>query len=718
MGTVVDNTPPEVLPHGPHGCGNLPSIKEQPPRLQTRSQQNATLASQNAHLPTGTIILPPLTPEPYENHTDPVVEEPLTHEHSRNLRILGLNVCGLISKLNLNVLEDLICDNYDIICFSETKLDRIDEANIKIEGFVPFYHHRPKYKQKSGGIATFVHVNISENVELVKPSENEYVQWLKVNENVLGHEIVIGTVYIPPPDSPFSSGDEFDLILRDLLDIKSSHNSKICLVGDFNSRTGTLPDQLEPDRHLLTATGLEDYRDEIFIDDTFLNNLNIPTTRHNDDKIVDTNGRKMIEFCMDAGMLIVNGRFGKPKVSGRVTCKGSSTVDYAIADTDVLGHINDFCVETFDRCLSDIHCPISLELVGNLPMNVSATIQTHNTLTDHNTQPEKQTANIKVSWDKTKSKEFGETLQISDINNLVAQINTISDQPSIISQGDIDDITNSIKQIYIESGKKVGVINSKPTTHQISRTKAQQRKTNQKPWFDDTCKQSRKDVFLAKNCFKISPNISNKTVMNDESKAYRKTIRSSYNSYHSDLQQKLRELKSSNPKDFWDIINKAEGTKSKIGNISLGSFENHFKNLNDDDTEPTDELSQGDNSTANDLPFNQPISEAEIHRTIKRLQNGKAGGTDNIINEFLKNSPKEMIRLICSYFNLILNTGTVPDTWTIGLIVPIYKNKGDIHDPDNYRGITLLSCIGKLFTMVINSRLSIYLNENDLLGEE
>ena len=77
-----------------------------------------------------------------------------------------------------------------------------------------------------------------------------------------------------------------------------------------------------------------------------------------------------------------------------------------------------------------------------------------------------------------------------------------------------------------------------------------------------------------------------------------------------------------------------------------------------------------------------------------------------------------MLKLICSCFNLILDTGIVPDSWTVGLIVPIFKNKGDINDPDNYRGITLLSCIGKLFTMLINSRLQSYVDENPLLGEE
>ena len=48
----------------------------------------------------------------------------------------------------------------------------------------------------------------------------------------------------------------------------------------------------------------------------------------------------------------------------------------------------------------------------------------------------------------------------------------------------------------------------------------------------------------------------------------------------------------------------------------------------------------------------------------------------------------------------------------------MYKNKGDINDVNNYRGITLLSCMGKLFTSILNSRLYTYLTSENILGNE
>ena len=69
-------------------------------------------------------------------------------------------------------------------------------------------------------------------------------------------------------------------------------------------------------------------------------------------------------------------------------------------------------------------------------------------------------------------------------------------------------------------------------------------------------------------------------------------------------------------------------------------------------------------------------------------------------------------------FNIVLNTGIVPSEWLSGFIIPIYKNKGERKNADNYRGITILSCFGKLFTSVINYRLTKFADEYNLIGHE
>ena len=61
----------------------------------------------------------------------------------------------------------------------------------------------------------------------------------------------------------------------------------------------------------------------------------------------------------------------------------------------------------------------------------------------------------------------------------------------------------------------------------------------------------------------------------------------------------------------------------------------------------------------------------------------------------------------------------MPTQWCTGIILPLYKNIGLHDDPNNYRGITLLSCLGKLFTnIIINNKLAQYLEDDNILGEE
>ena len=91
-------------------------------------------------------------------------------------------------------------------------------------------------------------------------------------------------------------------------------------------------------------------------------------------------------------------------------------------------------------------------------------------------------------------------------------------------------------------------------------------------------------------------------------------------------------------------------------------------------------------------------------KSIRKLKYGKASGLDNVLAEMLKSAGTLLIPFLTKYFNEILRSGSYPDTWTKAVIVPIHK-KGDTNVTYNYRGISLLSLIGKCYTTILNKRL-------------
>ena len=67
-------------------------------------------------------------------------------------------------------------------------------------------------------------------------------------------------------------------------------------------------------------------------------------------------------------------------------------------------------------------------------------------------------------------------------------------------------------------------------------------------------------------------------------------------------------------------------------------------------------------------------------------------------------------------FHLVFDTGIVSESWLLGDILPIYKTKADTTSPENYRPITLLSCLGKLFTSIINNRLTSFAEKYEVIS--
>ena len=102
------------------------------------------------------------------------------------------------------------------------------------------------------------------------------------------------------------------------------------------------------------------------------------------------------------------------------------------------------------------------------------------------------------------------------------------------------------------------------------------------------------------------------------------------------------------------------------------------------------------------------ILKSEVQYAIKHIKSGKSAGLDNIYTEYIKAGGEALVDALTLLFNRIIRTGTVPQAFKDALIVVLFK-KGSMLDCGNYRPISLLSHIYKLFITLIANRV-----KNDL----
>ena len=148
--------------------------------------------------------------------------------------------------------------------------------------------------------------------------------------------------------------------------------------------------------------------------------------------------------------------------------------------------------------------------------------------------------------------------------------------------------------------------------------------------------------------------------------------------------------------------------------ISINSFERYFKSVNN----PQDPFFSPDEDILHFVDryekeefsimfeeLNAPIEHTSLIAAIKQLNTNKSGGPDKILNEFLIHGKDLLSDHLLKLFNKLFEIGYFPHAWSEGYIVPLHK-KGNLNDENNFRGITLLSVIGKLFTCILNNRLT------------
>jgi len=99
-----------------------------------------------------------------------------------------------------------------------------------------------------------------------------------------------------------------------------------------------------------------------------------------------------------------------------------------------------------------------------------------------------------------------------------------------------------------------------------------------------------------------------------------------------------------------------------------------------------------------------PITQEEVNEAIKQMKKNKAPGIDEITSDIIKEGGKETVTQLVKLYNQIMQERKIPVTWKEAKVILLHK-KGDKADIKNYRPISLLSHLYKIFTKILQNRI-------------
>ena len=194
--------------------------------------------------------------------------------------------------------------------------------------------------------------------------------------------------------------------------------------------------------------------------------------------------------------------------------------------------------------------------------------------------------------------------------------------------------------------------------------------------------------------------------------------------HYESIKEKLSDPNIGN-KEYWKLLKLLYGSKIDSGIPSIIDGENVYAT-----SKAKAELFNNHFVEKSTLPTDLPglpplhvcdsqlaifvISEEEVKKSLSSLNVSKANGCDNISNKLLKNTASSISKPLAKLFNYSLASGKFPSVWKYANVTPVFK-KNDKQNKSNYRPISLLSNIGKVFERVIFNHLYKYCQDNNLL---
>ena len=246
------------------------------------------------------------------------------------------------------------------------------------------------------------------------------------------------------------------------------------------------------------------------------------------------------------------------------------------------------------------------------------------------------------------------------------------------------------------------------------------------PWYSRELKMHLKDKAEAHYNYKSTGDDKYYKVFSDIRRVCKRKANDDFNSYIENIENRL----DYDIKSFWKYTNSARGTNclpnvmnyentyaengTEIVNCFAKFFESVYKNENDNIGEIDDCNVYEDVNSQINIPHME-ITQRDIFSFIGKLDSNMGPGPDGIPPLFLKNCKTNLTPILQHLFSRSLTEGLFPATWKRSFITPIYKS-GNRSDVKNYRPISKLSTIPKLFEAIITDKLSVSLQS--ILNDE
>ena len=114
---------------------------------------------------------------------------------------------------------------------------------------------------------------------------------------------------------------------------------------------------------------------------------------------------------------------------------------------------------------------------------------------------------------------------------------------------------------------------------------------------------------------------------------------------------------------------------------------------------------------------NISITPKMVRKVVMNLDLSKASGLDCVPVVVLKNCDPELSYILAELFNKCLKESCFPDCWKVSSVVPVFKNVAEKSTAKNYRPVSLLSVVSKVFEKLVNNRIVDHLEKCGLFSD-